>query len=53
MIEIYYRPKRKDDNYISCECFDTKTIKEAKLIFNKTINKHEEYVIVETRRFKE
>ena len=52
MIEIYYRLKGKDDNYIECECFDTDTIKEAKLLFNKSINRNKEYVITETRKIK-
>lgn len=49
MVEIYYRPKRTNDTYVSCECFDVDTIKEAKELFNKTINRSKEYVIVEAK----
>lgn len=49
MVEIYYRPKRTNDAYMDCECFDVDTIKEAKEMFNKTTNRNKEYVIVETK----
>lgn len=52
MVEIYYREKRKDDSCIASECFDTDTIKSAKKLFNKGINRNKEYVITEARKFK-
>ena len=52
MVEIYYRPKRTNDAYMDCECFDVDTIKKAKEMFNKTTNRNKEYVIVETKVYK-
>lgn len=52
MIEIYYRVKRTSDNCIEAECFDVDTVKEAKVIFNKTTNKKKEFTIVEVKKHK-